>query len=976
MGMSVSTQREDTLTAPSPARRNNSTATSFESPGDDSDDEDMLGKLLHLPDPDTPHVNQDNTVNGSTTITVRSMPLPTTAGFSASSPKSMLSAAIKRTFKNAFIDYAKLSGGSRAVRAGIEIRYSPKHIRVWRMEDIACEDRLQAENFISTTALHDLYAKGQVEMPNWRVMPASYRDLWDELEEKHQVEVNEKSLELWKRLKAMLEAISVTKSTSPSRAEPSEAPKTQANGSRSNGSTRRGEPSKRLMDEFAQRQTSPRYRSMLVQRNMLPIASFRKEIIATIESSQIVVLSGETGCGKSTQLPSFILENELSQGRQCKILVTEPRRISAISLADRVSQELGDPPDSIDAGWSIVGYSIRLESKISASTKLAFVTNGIALRMLEKNMSEGGSMAFDDVTHIVVDEVHERSIESDFLLVALQSLIATRKDLKIILMSATLDSDKLSNHFGGCPCLSVPGRTFPVNVNYLEDAVEMTEWHIDESSSYTVRARNRKTGGKQLEWTEDGARTEGSDDEDDESDPTKLAASKYSPETVSTVNMLDSRQIPYDLVILLLEQICFGSPDMSPFSAATLIFLPGLAEIRRLNDLILSHPHFGTTAFVIYPLHSTISSEGQSAVFDIPPPGIRKIVLSTNIAETGVTIPDITCVIDTGKHREMRYDEKRQLSRLIETYISRSNAKQRRGRAGRVREGIAFHLFTKARHDSQMAEHPIPEMLRLSLQDLALRIKILDFGSGASIESVLSRALDPPSSINIQRSIAALVEVKAITASENITPLGRLLSKLPLDVHLGKFLLIACLYRCLDPALTIVATLNGRSPFITPFGFEHAADTAKAAFAVGQSDFLTLINVFDSWRRVSTGQESVRVFCRKNYLSQTNLQQIEDSRRQMLSYLVDSSFVDVSPAQRREISSVRSGRGFKTNFITVPDHLNVNVGDHGMISAALSAGLWPRILSHEGKGPLKSINNQQAIAIVRCAYAEVGSGYS
>lgn len=272
---------------------------------------------------------------------------------------------------------------------------------------------------------------------------------------------------------------------------------------------------------------------------------------------------------------------------------------------------------------------------------------------------------------------------------------------------------------------------------------------------------------------------------------------------------------------------------------------------------------------------------------------------ATNIAETGVTIPDITCVIDSGKHREMRYDEKRQISRLVETYIARSNAKQRRGRAGRVQEGLAFHLFTKARHDTQLAEHPIPEMLRLSLQDLALRIQILKFGN---ITDVLLQALDPPTTTNIQRAIGALVEVGALTPTQDITPMGRILSKLPMDVHLGKFLLVAAMFKCLDPALTIAATLNSKSPFVTPFGQETAADTAKRGFAVGNSDFLTLANVFESFRRASDTPHFVRTWCKRNFCSMQNLQQIEELRQQLLAYLVDSSIIHVTPQQYQEIS--------------------------------------------------------------------------
>lgn len=223
--------------------------------------------------------------------------------------------------------------------------------------------------------------------------------------------------------------------------------------------------------------------------------------------------------------------------------------------------------------------------------------------------------------------MHERSIESDFLLIVLKTLIQQRKDLKVILMSATVDAEKISAFFGGCPFMSVPGRTFPVNVNYLEDAVEAAGWHIDENSQYAIRRRNIKPGAKQLEWNEDVAGSGSDSEAEDKGDPNVLSANRYSSSTVSTVNLLDSRQIPYELIVRLLERICFEDPALMVFSAATLIFMPGLAEIRKLNDLLQGHPGFGHGGFVVYPLHSTISSEGQSAVFDIPPPGVRKIVI-------------------------------------------------------------------------------------------------------------------------------------------------------------------------------------------------------------------------------------------------------------------------------------------------------------------------------------------------------------
>lgn len=193
-------------------------------------------------------------------------------------------------------------------------------------------------------------------------------------------------------------------------------------------------------------------------------------------------------------------------------------------------------------------------------------------------------------------------------------------------------------------------------------------------------------------------------------------------------------------------------------------------------------------------------------------------------------------------------------------------------------------------------------MLRLSLQDLALRIKILKVKLSDTVEEVLLRALDPPSSTNIQRAVSALVEVKALTPNEEITPMGKLLSKLPMDVHLGKFLLVAALFKCLDPALTIAATLNSKSPFITPFGFESQANAAKRSFTVGNSDFLTIVNVFDTWRRAHDNGSYVRTFCKRFYVSHQNLQQIEELRQQLLAYLIDSSFVEATPEQKKEIN--------------------------------------------------------------------------
>jgi ATP-dependent RNA helicase DHX29 len=423
---------------------------------------------------------------------------------------------------------------------------------------------------------------------------------------------------------------------------------------------------------------------------------------------------------------------------------------------------------------------------------------------------------FQDITHVVLDEVHERTIDSDFLLIVLRRLMQKRPDLKLILMSATVDAQRFSSYLGGVPIMNIPGRTFPVEMKYLEDAVEMTGYRLSEDDSNGTL----------------------DDDPDEVSDSTGDAAvgglqaslEGYSKQTRETILNFDEYRMDYQLIKKLLLRIATG-PDMEHYSKAILVFMPGLAEIRRLNDEILAEPTF-QRGWIVHALHSSIASEDQEKAFNIPPEGMRKIVIATNIAETGITIPDITAVIDAGKEKMMRFDERRQLSRLVESFISRANAKQRRGRAGRVQNGICFHLFTKHRHDKLLAEQQTPELLRLSLQDLVLRVKICKLGE---VEQTLLEALDPPSPKNIRRAIDSLKEVKALTSNESLTPLGSQLAKLPLDVFLGKLIIHGAFFRCLDAAVTIAAILSSKSPFVNTMGSNSQRDAARNGFQRGTS---------------------------------------------------------------------------------------------------------------------------------------------
>lgn len=508
-------------------------------------------------------------------------------------------------------------------------------------------------------------------------------------------------------------------------------------------------------------------------------------------------------------------------------------------------------------------------------------------------------------------------------------------------MSATVDANRFSKYLNDAPILNVPGRTFPVETRYLEDAIELTHY-----------------AGPSEATRQDG-RTSDNDDEEITSDksgiPSKLPG--YSSSTRNVLSNYDEYAIDFDLIVRLVEAVAYD-PKLSRFSNAILVFLPGIAEIRQLNDMLGGHPSFNRQ-WLVYPLHSTISSEDQQAAFLIPPPGVRKIVLATNIAETGVTIPDITCVIDVGKHKEMRFDERRQLSRLTQSFISRANAKQRRGRAGRVQEGLCFHLFTKFRHDSLMTDQQTPEMLRLSLQDLVMRTKICKLGD---IEETLSQALDPPSSRNIRRAIDALIEVDALTPGEELTALGRQVAKLPLDAHLGKLVLLASTFACVDVAITIAAILSSKSPFLTPFGAKQRADIARLAFKKGDSDHLTTYNAYKAWRAVCTSAgRSEMQFCHSNFLSPQNLGNIEDLKAQLLSSLVEAGFVQLSVDERRALQRYRSTSRHRA-FVQVPAQYDTHSDNDILVNSVIATAFYPKILTREGKG-WRNISNNQTVSL-------------
>ncbi|TWU71680.1 hypothetical protein ED733_001698 [Metarhizium rileyi] len=932
---------------------------------EDEDSDAITGLFASLPQNEVdPNTGKSQTVVNSADGT--KLVLRDFGKWTGVSPRQVLEDSCRSRDASVRMTYTVVSEATFASRQSVDIRWSKSQelpqvlpdadVEVaadathftFTMKTIAASDSKQSEAYISTAALFHIFNGNSKEEKVSLRLPPVWKDIWSEMAEAKKNHVDTQDREEVRSLRTMVRqrqdqeledgvlafrGRGAAKSTS----DPTQ--------SGSSDRLKLNPASAELLQKiWTDKASTAKFQSMLQSRMQLPMWQFRPQVLKAVDDNQVVIVCGETGCGKSTQVPAFLLEHELSQGRHCKIYCTEPRRISAISLARRVSDELGENKGDLGSNRSLVGYSIRLEANTSRDTRLVFATTGIVMRMLE------GSNDLREVTHLVLDEVHERSIDSDFLLIVLKRLMTKRKDLKVVLMSATVDAERFSAYLDGAPILNVPGRTFPVDVRYLEDAVELTGYRPSDSPEE-----------KMVDLDDDPVEGEGNGPRSDMSS----SLSAYSPQTRNTLTQLDEYRIDFDLILQLMVRIA-SEESLAFYSKAILVFLPGIAEIRTLNDMLLGDPRFAKD-WLVYPLHSSIATEDQESAFFVPPRGMRKIVLATNIAETGITIPDVTCVIDTGKHREMRFDEKKQLSRLIDTFISRANAKQRRGRAGRVQNGLCFHMFTKYRHDSIMSDQQTPEMLRLSLQDLAIRVKICKIGG---IEETLGDALDAPSAKNIRRAIDALIDVRALTTAEELTPLGHQLARLPLDVFLGKLILLGTVFKCLDMAITVAAILSSKSPFSAPWGQRAQVDNARMAFRRADSDLLTIYNAYLAWKRVcqaNSGAGKEFQFCRKSFLSQQTLANIEDLKGQLLVSLADSGFLSLTEEERRTLARLRfaQGRRRQQNFYEVPRRVNTNSENDLVSSSVIAWSFYPKLLVRDTPGTkgLRNIGNNQNISL-------------
>lgn len=367
---------------------------------------------------------------------------------------------------------------------------------------------------------------------------------------------------------------------------------------------------RQLVRKYKSLLNNPEYLKMLKYRKTLPAWNLMQEILNTVHQNQVTVISGETGCGKSTQVPQYILDdwflNYESDTRHVEIVCTQPRRISAISVAERVSDE------RIGRIGNTIGYQIRLESKVSAYTRLTFCTTGILLRRLESEST------LPQVTHIIVDEVHERSEEIDFLLLILKEMLPLRPDLKVILMSATLNADLFSDYFEGAPVLSIPGRTFPVEQFFLESVIEMTNYILEDGSEYCRKVKNSNSFEEELALFQQSSVMPNSNLKDEHLKFSQLLCryADYSFQTCKNLLLMDPEVINNELIETLLLWIVDGSHDY-PKVGTILVFLPGIAEIMALYEQLSVHPEFGyrSQKYQVLPLHSSLTSEEQSLIF-------------------------------------------------------------------------------------------------------------------------------------------------------------------------------------------------------------------------------------------------------------------------------------------------------------------------------------------------------------------------
>ena len=526
------------------------------------------------------------------------------------------------------------------------------------------------------------------------------------------------------------------------------------------------------------------------QRESLPVYRFRSELIKAVQDNQLLIVVGDTGSGKTTQLTQYLAEAGFANYGM--IGCTQPRRVAAMSVAKRVAEEVG-----CELGQE-VGYTIRFEDCTSPATKIKYMTDG----MLQREVLMDPDLKRYSV--IMLDEAHERTIATDVLFALLKKTLKRRPDLKVIVTSATLDADKFSTYFNECPIFSIPGRTFPVEIMYSREP---------------------------------------------ESD--------YLDAALVTVMQIHLTEPPGDILLFLT-----GQEEID--TSCEILY-------ERMKSLGPSVPEL-----IILPVYSALPSEVQSRIFEPAPPGSRKIVIATNIAETSITIDHIYYVVDPGFVKQNAYDPKLGMDSLVVTPVSQAQAKQRAGRAGRTGPGKCFRLYTEAAFQSEMLPTTIPDIQRQNLSHTILMLKAMGINDLLHFDF-----MDPPPTNTMLTALEELYALSALDDEGLLTRLGRKMADFPMEPALAKVLIAAVDLGCSEEILTIVAMLSIPPPFYRPKEKQGQADQKKAKFHDAHGDHLTLLNVYNSWKQNNFSNP----WCFENFIQPRSMRRARDVREQLVKIM-------------------------------------------------------------------------------------------
>ena len=566
---------------------------------------------------------------------------------------------------------------------------------------------------------------------------------------------------------------------------------------------------------------------------------------------------------------------------------------AATSISERVASERAEK-----LGTS-VGYQIRLEKIAPRSYgSVMFCTTGVLLKFLELDPG------LNDYSHIIIDEIHERDVHIDVCLALIKQIVQRRKNLKVILMSATLNAETFSRYFSNCPSVHIEGFTFKVKELFLEDIIEETDY----------RDFKEPRSKREPVWVKYRDKNKIKDQVDEfemiVGNYANSLRGQYSPETIKTIQNPETENVDVNFIEFLIHHISYNKQ-----AGAILVILPGFAVISKLFENLQRSPKFPNDKFVIYPLHSLLTGNDQRNIFIRPSVGVRKIILSTPLAETSITIDDVVFVINSGKMRKPFFDFDKSATVFEDEWVTTANETQRKGRAGRVQAGFCYHLYTRGRSNS-LEPFEKPEILRIRLEELVLTIKVVSI---KQIKWFISTFMDVPEEDVVDKSITMLQRLGALDEKEDLTPLGLHLARLAVHPQIGKMLLLSSVFSCFDPISSIAAGLSFKSPFYTVMGKEEMCNKAKRQFS-NDSDQLAVSNAVKAWK---DGGNSQRGFCYENFLSPSTLMMLDRMKTQFGLSLHQSKFLPKSACNGEEN--------------------NKNSRDENLLRAVICGGLYPNI---------------------------------